>query len=158
MTSFLDESSTSTHFEVLYYSEDRQVTTSFVLSRGCFHFSKIYCKYDVGAHLHLEWLHVETSCGSLNWMYGQWSITILINTSSTSLRSCQNKPDHFNVPGNKILIRKWRCVISGASVVSHFLCIAWDIQVLNFTLTKRLALVAYGNLLCYVWLPVQARG
>ena len=48
MTSFLDESPTPTHFEVLYYGEDRQMMSSealfFEFSRGCFHFSKIYCK------------------------------------------------------------------------------------------------------------------
>ena len=36
-----------THFEVLYYSENRQKMSSesifFTMSRGCFHFSKIYC-------------------------------------------------------------------------------------------------------------------
>ena len=48
MTSFLDESSTPTHFEVLYYSEDRQMTHLkaffFAFSRGCFHYSQIYSK------------------------------------------------------------------------------------------------------------------
>ena len=49
LTYFSDKSSTSTHFEVHYYSEDRLVTSSesikffFAFSRGCFHFSKIYC-------------------------------------------------------------------------------------------------------------------
>ena len=48
LTSFLGESSTSTHFEVLFYSEDMHMTSPeaffFAFSRGCFHFTKIYCK------------------------------------------------------------------------------------------------------------------
>ena len=38
-----------THFEVLYYSENRQMTLSetifFPFSMGCFHLTEIYCKY-----------------------------------------------------------------------------------------------------------------
>ena len=49
LSSFLDESSTSTHFEVLYYNEDRLMISSKSIflciqySRGCFHFTKINC-------------------------------------------------------------------------------------------------------------------
>ena len=37
---FLDESSTSTHFEVLYYSEDRQMTSSESIFL-CFHYCEL---------------------------------------------------------------------------------------------------------------------